>query len=222
MNNRFSHILLDLDGTLIRSDAGIIHSVEYALAGMGRPSPGRERLLGFVGPPLEVSFRDICGLEGGQIDEAITLYRRRYAVEGIRENELYEGIEDLLKALAEQGYKLHLATSKPLPYARQILDIFDVSKYFSSMHGSSLDSRDQTKGRIIGEALADGDIPAAGALMVGDRHHDIDGAKENGLASAGVLYGYGSRREMEAAGADWILPDVPALARFLLEGDADG
>lgn len=218
----YPHILLDLDGTLTRSDEGILSCVEHALAKMGRTPPPRAAMTGFMGPPLETSFRDICGLQDGEIDEAIVLYRERYATTGIFENELYEDIKELLDSLFTQGRGLHLATSKPLPYAKQILDHFGIFGYFTSLHGSSLDSRDQTKVRIIAETLAYGAIPAAQAVMVGDRHHDIDGAKENGIASIGVLYGYGSIKEMEEAGADFIVPDVAALSRLLLEGKADG
>lgn len=216
MPNKPRPILFDLDGTLTRSDEGILASVEYALAKMGLPSPGRQTLLGFVGPPLEASFRTICGLAGDDVERAITLYRERYAVKGIYENELYEGIPALLAALAAAGHPLHLATSKPRVFAVQILEHFDMARYFSSMHGSTLDNHDQTKARIIAEVLADEGVNADRAVMVGDRHHDIDGAKENGLASIGVLYGYGSRDELVAAGADEIAPDVTALGRLLL------
>lgn len=220
MPNKFRTILLDLDGTVVRSEEGIFASLEYAFSQMGIPSPGRGALAAFIGPPLEVSFKKFCGFSDGDAQKAIALYRARYAQKGIYENELYGGMEGLLASLAEKGAALHLATSKPEVFAVQILEHLGVAKYFSSMHGVSLTRRGQTKGDVIAEVFTEEKAAAGEAVMVGDRHHDIDGAKEHGLFSIGVLYGYGNRAELESAGADVIVADVAALSRFLLQGEA--
>ncbi len=212
------HILFDLDGTLTDSAEGILNCVSFALGRMERPVPPHEELLGFVGPPLEESFRLICGLPPEDVPAAVALYRERFSHTGIFENRLYPGVPALLKALQKNGASVHLATAKPQPFAQRILAHFGIAGYFASVHGPSLDAAGaaDTKACVIAQVLREGSIPPQSAQMVGDRRHDMEGARANGVLAVGVLYGYGDRSELEAAGADVILQDLPALARHLL------
>lgn len=219
-NKLYKHILFDLDGTLTRSDAGIIACVEHALTRLNHPVPSREILLGFVGPRLGDSFRDICGLPADEVHKAVELFREQYDVTGMYENEVYAGIPQLLAALAAGEMRLYVATSKVQASAEAILAHFGLARYFAAICGSRPAANDETKGDIIARLLAGQGIAPGGAVMVGDRHHDIEGAGANGLPSIGVLYGYGSREELTAAGAGQIADDVPMLGRILLGGEA--
>ena len=212
-------ILFDLDGTLTDPGDGITNSVAYALEKLGRPVPPRAELYPFIGPPLYESFMDFCGLDRKTAMEAVERYREYYREQGIWENQVYEGIPELLAALRAAGKQLLVATSKPEEFAVQILERFGLAPYFSFVSGASMDSRRVRKADVIRRALAhQGLAPGPELVMVGDREHDVLGAKEVGLACVGVLFGYGSRPELEAAGAVKIAATVPELGDILLEG----
>lgn len=213
----YRYILLDLDGTITDPAEGITKSVEYALNHFGIGVEDRKALYPFIGPPLYDSFREFYNLTDGQAKEAIVKYRERFAETGIYENKLYEGINDFLEAANLQGKSLMLATSKPTIFAKRILDYFNLSKYFSFVAGSGLDGSFYTKGDVIRHVLETNKLNNPSAIvMVGDRKHDIIGAKENNIDSIGVLYGYGDRKELEKAGANYIVNDIAGLRNKLL------
>lgn len=201
----YDTILFDLDGTLTDPGTGITNSVAYALKKYGIEVSARTELYKFIGPPLQDSFMDFYGFTEADAMAAVAYYREYYREKGIYENRLYDGMADLLESLCNAGRKLLVATSKPEEFSVQILEYFDIQKYFTYIAGSNMDGTRSKKEEVIAYALEAGKVSdKSAALMVGDRKFDILGAKKNGLDSAGVLFGYGSREELEAAGADYI------------------
>lgn len=196
-------ILFDLDGTLTDSAEGIVNSVVYALERKGIPYASKQALRRFVGPPLQDSFRDYCGFSDEQAKEMVRIFREYFTQKGIYENAVYDGVPEMLDSLCKAGYTLAVATSKPEAFAEQILARFDLAKYFTVIAGASMDGT--TKPVVIRQALSRlATEPSDRVLMVGDREHDVLGAKEVGIASLGVLYGYGDEEELRGAGADHI------------------
>ena len=203
---KYQTILFDLDGTLTDPGEGITRSVAYALESFGIHVPDRKVLYPFIGPPLLDSFMEFYGFSQEKARQAIEKYREYFGRQGIFENELYPGVPEALEQLKKAGARLVLATNKPEPYAKEILDHFHLMGYFDFLSGSQLDGTRSRKGEVIAHALHHcGKGPAEKALMVGDRKHDVQGALENHIPCAGVLYGYGSREELEQAGAQWIV-----------------
>ena len=213
-----SYFLFDLDGTLTDPGMGITNSVAYALAHFGITVTDRTRLYRFIGPPLMDSFMEYYGFTEEQATEAVVVYREYFADRGWAENAVYEGIETLLAELVAGGKTLLVATSKPQIFAERILTHFGLDKYFTHICGVALQApRGYSKADVIRETLAKAGVTdLSAAVMVGDRHHDIDGAKAVGISSVGVLYGYGDREEHETAGADAIAESVDVLKRILL------
>lgn len=213
----YKYILFDLDGTITDSALGITNSVKYALNKLNAPIPPYETLCKFIGPPLLDGFRDFCGFETEKAQAAVKFYREYYETTGLFENAVYDGIPEFLRALKERGKTVILATSKPEKFAKQILEHFDLMQYFDYAAGASMDETRNKKDAVIAYALKECNIKDKSlAVMVGDRHHDIFGAKVNGISCVGVLYGFGNREELEAAGADYIAEDISALYRILL------
>ncbi len=205
----------DLDGTITDSSLGITNSVMYALKRFGIEEGDRRKLYKFIGPPLTGSFREYYGFSEEKAAEAVRYYREYYQDRGIYENRVYDGFEEMLKALKAAGKNLVVATSKPEPYAREIIDYFKLSGYFDYVAGMELDGGRGTKAEVIRYALsACGIEDKSGVLMVGDREHDVFGAKDAGVDCLGVLYGFGSREELERAGADYIAETVEEIGRM--------
>ena len=215
----FHTILFDLDGTLTDPKEGITRSVAYALEAFGiKEEP--DHLTCFIGPPLKESFIEYYHLTESEADKAIEKYRERYSQIGLFENKVYEGIPEILRALKEQGKKLAVATSKPYIFAKQILEKYAIANYFDWIVGSELDGTRVKKAEVIEEVLKQAKIAEEerkGCLMVGDRKHDIQGAKACQMASMGVKFGYAEDGELEKAGAIYIVNNVAELGRFLLE-----
>lgn len=212
----FQYLSFDLDGTLTDPGLGITNSVMYALRKMGREANDREPLYRFIGPPLQDSFSRFCGFEGEQCEQAISYYREYFREKGKFENEVYPKIPEVLQTLKDSGYKLIVATSKPEIFSIEILQHFGLFEYFDLVAGATMDSSRSKKGDIIRYALEKMGIQdRSKALMIGDREHDIFGAKENGLMSLGVLYGYGDRQELEKAGADLIAETPEDLLKVI-------
>lgn len=211
----FDYILFDLDGTLTDPYVGITESVKYALNFFGKPIPDDEALKQYIGPPLIWSFKELAGITGDDTVKAVKKYRERYETIGWKENALLDGAEKLLADLKKKGKILGLATSKPEKTSIHILEYFGIDRYFDFMGGASMDLTRNTKVQVVNYTLKNlGVTDLSKAVLVGDRHHDIDGAKEAGIASIGVLVGYGSRDELEKAGADYIcetLADVEKI-----------
>ncbi len=213
---QYSCVLLDLDGTLTDSSAGITRSANYALQSFGiRVEDWQTRLRCFIGPPLPESFQTFYGFSPEKARQATQKYRERYNTVGLYENSLYPGVVDLLEHLREQGRTLLLATGKPTPTTREILDHFQITRYFDVIAGSEFDGTRENKDEVIEYALALAGIKdRSHAVMVGDRRHDVIGAKAAAIPCIGVLYGFGTRPELEQAGADWICSTVADLAAW--------
>lgn len=213
----YEYILFDLDGTLTDPKEGITKSVAYALESFGIHVEDLDSLCKFIGPPLKESFMVYYGLDDAQGDQAVEKYRERFAVTGLFENKVYPGIREMLELLKEQGKTLLVATSKPSIYARQILEHFDLMKYFAFLSGSELDGTRVDKAEVITYALQENKIQdLSKVIMIGDREHDIIGANKNGIDSIGVLYGYGCREEFEKNHASYVAKQVEELKEILL------
>lgn len=215
----YQYILFDLDGTITESGPGIINSVRYAVQKMGYPALPDEKLRKFVGPPLADSMQKYCGMTPDEAKEAITCYREYYTSKGMFENKLYPGVEDMLRKLRDAGKTLALATSKPEVFAKQILEYFQLGGFFETVCGASLDEKLVEKAAIIANTLQSLGIDEAhkkDVLMVGDREHDVLGAKANGLDALGVLYGYGDLAELTQAGAAYIAQTAEEAADLVL------
>lgn len=210
---KYHVVLFDLDGTLTESGIGITRSVAYALRKHGIEEPDQKKLDRFVGPPLIDSFMRFYGFTAEQARQAVDDYREYYAVKGIFENRVYDGVIPMLEGLKKAGVRCVLATSKPEHYAAQILEYFDLAKYFDFVAGATMDEKRTNKADVIAYALEHAGTGTV--LMVGDREHDIHGAKANGLDSVGVLYGYGSREELESAGATYITATAEEILKFV-------
>jgi phosphoglycolate phosphatase len=208
--------LFDLDGTLTDPKAGITRSIQYALDRLGGSVPDADELTWMIGPPLIASFAKLLG-PAGDAQEALRLYRERFSEVGLFENEVYADIPALLQDLQEKGVRLFVATSKPHVYARRILDHFDLSRFFSGIYGSELDNRNADKRDLIRHLLDQERFGPAGAVMIGDREHDVVGAGANGLAAIGVTWGYGSRQELLDAGAACLVDDPRGLEEPILK-----
>lgn len=210
------YVLFDLDGTLTDSQEGIMNSIEYALDSFGIQVEDRAALRPWLGPPLVDSLMKYHGFDREQALKGVEKYREYFDIKGIFENRVYDGMEALLSGLQAEGYILMTATSKPEVAAKRITDHFGLTKYFTFVGGASLDDSRVHKGDVIRYVLETNQIQDRSAvMMVGDRENDIMGAKQNGLESIGVLYGYGSWDELEAAGADHIAKTVEDIARYL-------
>ena len=209
--------LFDLDGTLTDSGEGITKSVRYALEKLGRPQPDLKKLRVFVGPPLLSQFMAYAGLTQEEAARAVSYYRERFVPTGMFENSVYPGVPELLEDLRAQGFRLAVASSKPERFVIQILDHFRLSSYFEEAAGATMDQRRTAKADVIEEALRRLRLERRRerALMVGDKEHDVFGARAAGLDCVGVSYGYGTAEELEAAGAAAIAAS-PEELRVLL------
>lgn len=214
---QYKYLLFDLDGTITDSATGITRCVAYALNHFGIQVNDLRELSPFIGPPLLDSFKDFYHFTDEQAALAVVKYRERYEHKGIFENKLYPGIKELLMEASLSGKNVILATSKPEIFARRILDYFELSGYFSFIAGSGLDGTLHTKTDVINHILQTNNIADPNSMvMIGDRKHDIIGAKNTGIDSIGVLYGFGDYKELAEAGANYIVKDIPELRKFLL------
>lgn len=211
----YSTIFFDLDGTLTDPGLGITNSILYALDKMGISQPPREELYAFIGPPLKEMLIARFNLTDEQGEEALRCYREYFSVQGLFENQVYPGIPALLQKLQGAGRKLVIATSKPEVFTLRILERFDLARYFDFVAGSTLDGSRVHKADVIAYALKQcGSVNSA--VMVGDRKYDVEGAKVHNLPCIGVTYGYGSREELEKAGAIATADTPQTLEKLLL------
>ncbi|NBA96981.1 HAD family hydrolase [Pseudomonas sp. R5(2019)] len=194
----YQNILFDLDGTLTDPREGITRSIQYALSKLGVDEPDLSKLEHFIGPPLLQAFMQFYGFDEAKAWEAVNHYRDRFKVTGLYENEVFEGVIELLDTLEQQGRHLYIATSKPWEFAREIARHFDFAKHFKVIYGSELDGTRTDKVELIKHLLAEEGLDPATTLMIGDRKHDLIGAQRNGLDVVAVGYGFGSREELTA------------------------
>ena len=213
----YDTVFFDLDGTITDSKPGILKCIRHALDAKGVPYT-EEQLDQMVGPPFRVSMRDILGVtDTALIEDMIRLYRGEYEVSGWRDCTVYPGMRELFARLKEGGIRLAVATSKPLRFTVMMLDGLELSRYFDFIGGAESDSSRDSKIAVIRYVMENlGMRSPEGALMVGDRLYDMDGAKEAGMHSAGVLWGYGGREELIAHGADYLFSSPEKLGDFLL------
>lgn len=209
---KYDVILFDLDGTLTDSSPGIMNSIVYALKKCNISVENTDDLRKFLGPPLHESFRDFYGFDDEKSMEAVGFYREYFSTKGLLENEVYSGIREMLEDLKDNGKRLILATSKPQPFTDRIMAHFDLAKYFEFIAGSNMDGTRSKKAEVIAYALENcGIMGKSNVVMVGDREHDIIGAKTVGIDSIGVEYGYGDYDELSDAGATYIVKTVEEL-----------
>lgn len=211
------YILFDLDGTVTDSMIGITKSVQYALRKFNIEVENLNDLCKFIGPPLKDSFMNFYGFNEEDALKAITFFREYFSVNGLYENTVYENFEDMLIALKEQNKSLIIATSKATVFAEKILEHFNLKKYFDFIAGSNLDNTRTKKADVISYALEQqGLTETSEMIMIGDREHDVIGAKALGIESIGVLHGYGSYEELSNSGATYIVKDVKELKSLLM------
>ena len=209
-----STVLFDLDGTITDSGSGIINSVKYALKKAGRKIPPEDELRKFIGPPLQEQFMKCCGIEEKEAAEMVALYREYYQEEGIFDNRVYDGVMEMLKTLKEAGLKIVMATSKPEKFAKMIAEHFGFAKYFDLIDGAR--TKKQEVIQYVLEQCKEKDREKI--RMVGDRCYDMEGANREGIRAIGVLYGYGSKEELEEAGADGLAETPEEVVRMILNG----
>jgi phosphoglycolate phosphatase len=212
--------LFDLDGTLIDSELGITACVKHALARLDVPVPAHEELRRWIGPPLQQSFAPLLDHDAARIDAAVGFYHERFNTLGWREHEIYPGIEGLISRLLQAGHQLAVVTSKPHRHAAPIIAHLPFGDAFRRLYGPPPQSRHSEKASMIAEALTDFGCHPGSAVMVGDRHFDIDGAIANQVRGIGVLWGFGSREELELAGASALAATPDELGKLLLTGIA--
>lgn len=212
----YKYILFDLDGTLTNPELGITNCVMYALEKFGIKESDRKKLHPFIGPPLTYSFQNFYGFSEEESKQAVAFYRERFSVKGLYENEVYGGVPEMLQSLKEQGKVIILATSKPEKYAVEILKHFELYQYFDFIAGATMDGSRGEKSDVIRYALQISDVEdKSKAVMIGDRNYDILGARENGLDSIGVLFGFGDLDELTKAGATYIVETVEDVLRYV-------
>lgn len=217
MKKSYRILLMDLDGTITDPIVGITKSVEYALNHFGITVNDLRDLCPFIGPPLRDSFKEFYHFTDVQANEAAIKYGERFADKGLYENVLYNGMNQFLQKTIDSDKILMLATSKPTFLAEKILDHFRISKYFTFVGGSGVDGSGYTKTDVIRYVLkSNGITDLSEVVMIGDRKHDIIGAKETGIDSIGVLYGYGDDEELSHAGATYIVKDIDELGKLVL------
>lgn len=213
----FKAVLFDFDGTIVDSKEGITKSIMYALEKYDIPVEDESKLEYFIGPPLYVSFYDMFGVEGELSDKLVEAYRERYAVKGIYENKIYDGILDILKELRANGVKVGIASAKPTVYVKKIIEYLEIDDLFDTVVGNELHTVISDKSHLVTKALENLNITEnEKCAMVGDRHYDISGALKAGVKAVGAVYGFGSEDELNDAGADFLAHDATELLNILL------
>ncbi|MBK5350827.1 HAD family hydrolase [Bacillus sp. TH22] len=214
----YTTFLFDLDGTLTDPKEGIINAVLYVLEKMGIEEVNISELDSFIGPPIQQSFADRYNMNEIEVERAVFYSREYLKQSGLLENKVYDGITALLQELKDAGNRLFVATSKPTVFAKQVIEHFQLTSFFEEIVGSNLDGTRIKKEEIIAHILqTNEELKKEKMVMIGDRKHDVIGANSNGIASIGVLYGYGSEIELSDAGAIHIVKDVEELQRFCIE-----
>lgn len=208
---RHTTLIFDLDGTLADPRVGITRSFQHALERLGLPAPPLAELERLIGPPMREAFTMLLG-SAVDVDRAVAVFRERYSTIGAFEAEVYPGMVEALEKLEARGARLFVATSKPHVYARAILEHFGLLKFFRAVYGCELSGERADKAELLRHLLAEeGLVPSTEIVMIGDRKHDIAGARANGLASIAVRWGFGSEDELREAGPDRICASIDEL-----------
>ena len=210
-------LLFDLDGTLTDSGKGIVNSLRYALNKMGINESDESVLKTFIGPPIKERGREVYGFTIQESEDLLSFYREYFVDKGMYENEVYLGVDKMLKSLKGAGKKIIVATSKPEVHAREILRYFGLLDYFDVVVGATLDGKISDKIQVLAEAIKRANVDINKAVMIGDRKYDVNGGKNFGIKTVGVTYGYGDYQELKEAGADYIVDSATQLEKLLLE-----
>ena len=209
-------IFFDLDGTLTDPAPGIVACMVHALDALGHASPSLNAMRRFIGPPLREAFGEMLGSDDPALqEEAVRLYRERFSTVGLFENAVYPGIPEALAELLQHGFALRVVTSKPTVYADRIIDHFELRSFFPVVYGSELSGERSNKAELLSHVLHSEGVAASRACMVGDRSHDVVGARAHGIPAVGVLWGYGAQDELHEAGAARVVPVVEELVAVL-------
>ncbi len=220
---RLDAVFFDLDGTLTDSKVGITRSIQYAMTKMGRTAPAAHELYPYIGPPLRSTFADLLDSSDHTVlEQAVSLYRERFGTIGLFENELYPSIPETLATIRATGCRTYVVTSKPVGFAKRIVEHFDLSRLLEGVYGSQLDGSQTDKAELIAHVLTNENLPASRVVMVGDRGHDMAGARSCGVYPVGVSYGYGTEDELRNHGAAAIADSpgsIPPLVRAQLDGE---
>ena len=214
---RYTHLFFDLDGTLTDSKPGILNSAIYAADKLGIPASERPAdLMPFIGPPLRESFKLVFGLDDETAEVATTYYRDYYGKEGMHQYKIYEGLPEALESLTTMGYSMSVVTSKAEFYATQIISESILKNFFTTISGCELNGDRSEKGILIPYNASKLNLPLnKKILMIGDRLHDIRGAREAGVSAAGVLYGFGSQQEIHDEKPDLIIPSPADMVKII-------
>ena len=213
----YRYIAFDLDGTLTDPEAGLTSGFAYALTKMGIDYGEKKSLKRFIGPPLKAEFRAVYGMSDEDAEECVRLFREYFSVYGWWDNKLYSGVCEMLSELKDRGKKLLLATSKPEFFARKILRLFDIEKYFDFIGGATLDHTRVEKSEVLRYALDSlGAKDPEACILVGDRVYDALGARACRIDSLGVLYGHGTKEEILSSGFTYIVESVLDIAKILI------
>ena len=210
----WKHVFFDLDGTITDSAPGITNAIIFARKKWGLEPGTNADYYKFIGPPMPQSFEEYWGFSHEDAVRFLEDYREYFAVRGLFENDVYPGIAELLEAIRAAGKHMYIATTKPTGFSERIAEHFGFAKYFDMISGSDL-KLTNSKSAVIEAARARCGVDMTQAVMIGDRAHDVEGAHEHGIPCVGVSWGFGSRDELESAGADYIV-DTPAELRKLL------
>lgn len=213
----YKYVLFDLDGTLTNPAEGITNSVVYALKKYGIEVEDKRELYKFIGPPLIDSFMEYYGFSKEKAIQAVEYYREYFSVKGLYENKVYEGVKEMLISLKKAGKSLVIASSKPEKFVKEILRFFDLLKYFDFVAGASMDEKRSSKDAVIAYAMENcSEINGSTAVMVGDRSHDVLGAKVFEIDCIGVTYGFGGREELEKSGAKYFAHTPEEILNFVM------
>ncbi|WP_442683691.1 HAD hydrolase-like protein [Stenotrophomonas sp. JC08] len=207
-------LFFDLDGTLIQSSEGVTRCVAYALEKMGQPVPAMPELRKWIGPALRTSFAPVFG-DTERVERAVALYRERFESDGWKEYELYPGIEAVVRSLKADGHRMAIVTAKTESHAQRIVEHLPFGDCFEDVTGASLDSARSHKPQLVGEALRRLSLQPEQCWMIGDRRMDIEGARHHGMRNIGVLWGFGGREELQAAGAHALAATPDELVTLL-------
>lgn len=206
------HLFFDLDGTLTDPAPGIAACFVHSARALGHSALTAADVRRYIGPPIREAFGEILGTrDAARIEEALRIYRERFSTVGLFENAVYPGVPDALARLCDAGHALSLLTSKPAVYAERIIDHFELRQFVPRVYGAELSGERSTKAELLAHALAIEGLAASQACMIGDREHDVHGARAHGLVAIGVTWGYGSRAELEAAGAHHVVDTLSEL-----------
>jgi len=213
---QFSYIIFDLDGTLTDNTQGIGNSIKYALEQMHIDGYSEEILKQFIGPPLQLGFKNLFGMNERNVKLAVEYFREYYGERGLVENKPYSGVFEMLEELDSQGKKMYIATSKLEKYAQRIMEHFEFDKYIIQLNGADYSGKKATKSTIITNLLETQQlIPSSEIVMIGDTVFDIEGGKENGLSTLAVNYGFGKEEDLKKSEPDYFVENVEELYEIL-------